>query len=340
MRFLAYEYFYLMLAVPLVVAFGVATIIRRRKAMRAVAEDSLFARLAPAASLEREVLKLVLIVVALILIIIALSRPQFGTHSTMVKRRGLDVVVALDISKSMLARDISSGMSGDRLKRAKMEVQGLIDRLDGDRIGLVGYAGVAFVQCPLTSDYAAAKLFLRAMNVGSIPVGGTNIEEALRVAREMFASARGGSRSKVVVLISDGEDHEGHYKQEVEHLRDLGVIVHTIGVGTQIGELIPGEDGKYLHNEGKAVMTRLQENTLKSIADSTSGLYIHSAAGDLGFTSISEMLSRLQKSDYEARFETVFEEKFQVFAFVGLLFLIASTLIPRRRVLTEKGEES
>jgi Ca-activated chloride channel family protein len=338
MRFAAYEYLYLLVVVPVVIAFGVAAMLRRRNAARAVAEDKLFARLAPAASLEREVLTLIAIVLALILIIIALCRPQFGTHSTIVKRRGLDVVVVLDTSKSMLARDISSGASGDRLKRAKMEVQGLIDRLEGDRIGLVAFAGAAFVQCPLTSDYAAAKLFMRAMNVGQIPVGGTNFAEALRVTREMFSSARGGSRSKVVVLISDGEDHEGRYEQEVERLRDLGVIIHTVGVGTQIGELIPEEDGKYLHNEGKTVMTRLQENTLKAIADATGGLYIHSAAGALGFTSIYEMLNQLQKSDYEARFETVFEEKFQLFAFVGLLFLIAASIIPRRRVPTRNGE--
>ncbi len=338
MRFAAYEYLYFLLVVPVVAAFGVVALLRRRNAGRAVAEDKLFARLAPATSLEREVLRLIAIVLALVLIIFALSRPQFGAHSTIVKRRGLDVVVALDMSKSMLARDISSGASGDRLKRAKMEVQGLIDRLEGDRIGLVAFAGAAFVQCPLTSDYAAAKLFMRSMNVGQIPVGGTNFAEALRVAREMFAGARGGSRSKVVVLISDGEDHEGQYEKEVERLRDLGVIIHTIGVGTQIGELIPEEDGRYLHNEGKTVMTRLQENTLKAIAESTGGVYVHSAAGDLGFTTIYEMMSQLQKSDYDARFETVFEEKFQVFAFMGLLLLIAASVIPRGRTTTRNGE--
>lgn len=338
MRFAAYEYLYLLLAIPVVISLGIVVILRRQKAARTLVQDGLFARIAPAASLEREILKLALIVIALVFITVALCRPQFGTHSTMVKRRGLDVVVALDMSKSMLARDISSGASGDRLKRAKMEVMGLIDRLEGDRIGLVAFAGVAFVQCPLTSDYAAAKLFLRAMNVGEIPVGGTNFDDALRVAREMFASARGGSRSKVVVLVSDGEDHEGHYTKEVERLRDMGVIIHTIGVGTRFGELIPDEDGKYLHNEGKAVMTRLQESTLKTIAGSTGGIYVQSAAGDLGFVSISEMLSRLQKSDYEARFETVFEEKFQLFAFAGLLFLVAATIIPPRRAQGRKGQ--
>jgi len=169
------------------------------------------------------------------------------------------------------------------------------------------------------------------MEAGSVPVAGANLAEALRVGREMFQGAKGGSRSKVMVLISDGEDHQGSYEEEVEQLRELGVNVHTVGIGTQIGELIPEDDGRYLRREGKTVMTRLQEGTLRAIAEATGGIYLHSAAGDLGFEAIYDMVSRMQKSDYESRIEEVYEEKFQLFALASFIFLVAAMVIPHRR---------
>jgi len=312
-------------------AGGTVALVRRIKAHQKIADAGLLPKLAPEVSLEREILRLVLIVLAMVGIVLALARPQFGTHSKLVKRRGVDVVVALDVSKSMLARDVSPNRAGNRLKRAKMEVSGLIDRLQGDRIGLVAFSGAAFIQCPLTSDYAAAKLFLRAMEAGSIPVGGTNLAEALASAHMMLDNSKGGSRSKVLVIISDGEDHEGAYEQEVEKLKELGVKIHSVGIGTQIGELIPDDQGKYLRSQGKTIMTRLHESTLRAVAEATGGLYIHSAAGDLGFEAIYDMLSRMQKSEYESRIESVYEEKFQLFAFIAFLLLVAATVIPARR---------
>jgi Ca-activated chloride channel homolog len=340
MRFAAQEYFYWLLVIPLVVAGGTVVLMRRVRTARRVADLQLLPRLAPEASMEREILRLVLLVLAMTALVVAMARPQFGTHSKLVKRRGVDVVVALDVSKSMLARDVSLRRAGNRLKRARMEVSGLIDHLRGDRIGLVAFSGAAFVQCPLTSDYAATKLFLRAMEAGSVPVGGTNFSEALRVSREMFANAKGGSRSKVLVIISDGEDHEGGYEEEVEKLKKMGVVVHTVGIGTQIGELIPDEDGRYLRKDGKTIMTQLHEGTMRAIAEATGGIYIHSAAGDLGFDAIYDMLSRMQKSDYESRIESVYEEKFQLFAFIGFFLLVAAALIPTRREVRAEGVET
>jgi Ca-activated chloride channel homolog len=330
MRFAAQEMLQWLFVIPLVLAGGVAALLRRRISQRKIVDPALWVRLAPEVSMEREIVRLVMLVLALLSTILALARPQFGSHSTLIKRRGVDVVVALDASKSMLAKDVSPGRTGNRLSRAKMEVGGLIDRLEGDRIGLVAFAGTAFVQCPLTSDYSAAKLFLRAMDVGALPVGGTNFAEALRIARGMFENAKGGSRSKVLVLISDGEDHRGGYEEEVEKLRSQGVVTHTVGVGTQIGELIPDEEGGYLRSDGKAVMTRLQEGALQEIAQATKGLYVHSAAGDLGFDTIVDLINRMQKSDYESRVEMVYEEKFQLFVLVGFLALLAATIIPGR----------
>ncbi|MBW1809604.1 MAG: VWA domain-containing protein [Deltaproteobacteria bacterium] len=340
MRFEAQEYFYWLLIIPLVIAGGMVVLFRRNRVSRRIADSKLFLRLAPEASLEREILRLVLLVFALVALVVALARPQFGTHSKLVKRRGVDIVVALDVSKSMLARDVSQNRSGNRLKRAKMEISGLTDRLMGDRLGLVAFSGAAFIQCPLTSDYAATKLFLRAMKAGSVPVGGTNFGEALRVTREMFENSKGGSRSKVMVIISDGEDHEGGYEEEVEKLRDKGVVIHCVGIGTQIGELIPDEDGRYMRRDGKTIMTQLRENTLRAIAEATGGVYLHSAAGDLGFEAIYDMLSRMHKSDYESRIESVYEEKFQLFVFVCFILMVAATIIPVRREVSNKRGSS
>ncbi len=153
----------------------------------------------------------------------------------------------------------------------------------------------------------------------------------------MFTNARSASRSKVLIIISDGEDHAGGYEKEVEELKDMGVVIHGVGVGTRIGELIPEKNGKYMRSKGKTVMTRLQEGTLRSIAEATGGMYIHSAAGDLGFEAIYEELNRMQKSDYESRIETVYEEKFQLFAFMALLSLLGATIVPSRRSVHPKG---
>lgn len=319
------------LAVLTVLGAGIWSLFARRRAADRMAKTPLWSRLTIGASLEREAIRLGLLVLSLACLVLALARPQFGSRSELIKRQGVDVVVALDVSKSMLARDVSAGGAGNRLSRAKLEVSGLIDSLQGDRVGLISFSGAAFVQCPLTSDYAAAKLFLRAMEVGSIPIGGTNLGEALRVARGLFENAKSDTgRTRVVVLVSDGEDHEGAYQEELKKLTALGGVVHTIGVGTQIGELIPEEDNHYLRSQGKAVMTRLQEGTLRQLSEASGGLSMRSAAGDLGYTAIAERIGRMQKGDYEARVETVYDEQFQLPAFLAFLLLATTTLWPRR----------
>lgn len=334
MRFAGNEWFFWLALLPLILALGITALVRRLRD-RARLGGGLFFRLAPEVSLEREILTLCLVVLAYVALVLALARPQFGSETRLVKRRGVDVVAAVDVSRSMLARDV--GGSGSRLRRAKLEVSGLIDRLEGDRIGLVAFAGAAFPQCPLTSDYAAAKLFLRSMEAGSIPIGGTNFLQALQVAGELFENARGGSRSRVLVLITDGEDHEGGFEAEVERLIKAGVIIHTVGIGTQIGELVPTDEGGYLRSDGKPVMSRLQEGTLRAMADASGGIYVHSAAGDLGFDAVVEHISRLQKADYESRLETVYEERFQIPALAALLLLLAATFTPSRRARAPEG---
>lgn len=338
MRFASPEYFYWLLVIPLVAAGGAAALWRRLHQARQLADRRLFARLAPEFSREREIVRLVLLVLAVAALVVALARPQFGTYTRLVKRRGVDVVVALDLSRSMLARDVSARRTGNRLQRAKLEISGLIDRLRGDRIGLVAFAGSAFVQCPLTSDYAAAKLFMRAMEVGVMPQGGTNFAAALQVARQLFTGAKGGSRSRVLVVISDGEDHDSDWQEELDKLKTAGVVIHCIGVGTKIGELIPQDNGGYLHYHDKTVMTRLREKTLRALATAGGGLYLHSVAGDLGFEAIYDRLEHMQKADYESRLESVYEDRFQVFVFLALLLLVAATSIPARREVNREEE--
>ncbi len=329
MRFAAESNLYLLLLVPLLGALAAVSLWRKRATARRFADAELLRRLVPGHSPARDILSAILVLSALVLLVIALARPQFGTRVRIAKKRGIDVVVALDLSRSMLARDVSTGSAGSRLKRAKLEVAGLIDRLQGDRIGLVGFAGTAFVQCPLTSDYAAAKLFLRAMEVGTIPVGGTSLAEAMGAAADVFEGARGGTRSRVLVLISDGEDLYGEWEKQLERLKDLGVVVHTVGVGTRIGELIPLPEGGYLRHEDKVVMSRLDEGTLRHIAEETGGIYVHSASGDLGFDAIYDRLAQMKKSEFEARLESVYEERFQLFVLFAMILLLAAWCMPR-----------
>ncbi len=337
MRFANIEYLNWMWLVAGVLMLGIVSQIRKVHSLRKLGDPNLVQSLMSHTTRSQELLQLLLYTASLTAMVIALAQPQFGTHTRLIKRRGVDVVVALDVSRSMLARDASSQKTISRIERAKIEIDGLIDRLNEDRIGLIAFAGEAFVQCPLTSDYAAAKLLLRAMHPGNFPVMGTDLSEAFRVAREMFKNAKGGSRSRLLVLVSDGEDHENQFQGALDDLRHDGVAVYTVGIGTQIGEQIPDLQDQFLKKNGKAVISRLNDSLLRSIAQSTQGRYIHSVAGDLGFEIICENLARMQKSDYEARVESVYEEKYQLFTFLSIILLVGASLVPARRTNPTNG---
>ncbi len=258
------------------------------------------------------------------LLAFALAEPQCGTSSTLTKRTGIDVVVALDASRSMLAQDIRPS----RLERAKLELSDLLDRLRGDRIGIVVFAADAFVQCPLTTDTAAAKLFLRAIDVNSVPQQGTSLSAALLTAKQVLDGGGGIARGRAIVLLTDGEDHEPGLEDALGQVAGAGIRVYTVGIGSTTGEPIPTFDEKgrfagYKRDKlGQTVMTRLNEEVLREIADKTGGRYFHSTAGDVGMPAVTEELDRLDKAEFESHMTVEYAEAYPDFALPGLLLLL------------------
>lgn len=256
------------------------------------------------------------------LMVLALARPQYGFHWEEVRRRGLDIVVCMDTSKSMLAEDIKP----NRLEQAKYGVRDMLKQLKGDRIGLVAFAGTAFLQCPLTIDYAAFGMMLDDVRVGLIPRGGTAVAEALQTALQSFEQRNDADRA--IILITDGDDTEGDPLAKVEELKSKGVRVFAIGVGSQDGDLIPitDENGRsaFLKDaQGQVVKTRLDEGMLSRLALQTGGAYVRAAPGDLGLDRIIQtQLSQLKRSQADSKMIRSYEDRFVWVAGAALLLLV------------------
>ena len=263
-----------------------------------------------------------LMVIGAALLIVAFAGPQYGSRTRVLRKRGIDIVIALDFSKSMLARDVHPS----RIKRAKGELERLLSDLDGDRVGLVAFAGDAMA-FPMTVDYSAVRLFLRDLGPMDMPVGGTAIGKALIASKRLIESSnesrgdenRPDRRSKVVILLTDGEDHEGDPLAAAEELRAAGIKVYAVGIGSGSGEPIPGYTadgtltGHVKDTDGRLVMTSLSaenEDTLEEIASITGGEYVRAEEGTVGVTEIRAELSKLQASERKARRVTVHENRF------------------------------
>lgn len=307
----------------LVSVFWMRDLVRRGKLLKKTVPDAVAWRMAPAAGRSRGLAGGTSVLTGLVLLSIAAAQPQCGTHTVLAKRFGMDVVIALDASSSMLARDVKPS----RIERAKLELGGLIDRLGGDRVGIVAFAGSAFIQCPLTNDAAAAKLFLRAIDPGAIPQQGTALAEALDVSGRLLEGGDRGAAGRAIVLITDGEDHEGAAIEKAKALAQEGVRVFTVGIGSVSGEPIPLVDkndkivGYKKDHQGNTVMTRLNERILEEIAEAANGRYVYSAAGDLGIGEIHEELQRMDKAEFESRHTVQYDERYPIFAGIGLLLV-------------------
>jgi len=275
--------------------------------------------------------RLLLLLLALAFLILGVAQPQRGTHYATATRRGIDLIVALDVSESMLAEDLKPS----RLVQARHEIAGILDRLKGDRVGLVAFAGAAFVQCPLTLDYAAARMFLEFMTPELIPEPGTSLAEAIRVSLRAFGPEEEGFRA--LILITDGEDHVGDVRQAAQEARRAGVRVFAVGIGSETGEPIPLRDaqgkieGYKKDNSGKVVLTRLDPSALEEIANVTGGLFIQ-AGGMLGLERILMEIDRMEKRELEAGIRVLYEERYFYFAWLVFACLIIEWRIPTRRI--------
>jgi Ca-activated chloride channel homolog len=320
-----------LLALPLLGLWLLWLLRRREAGLRLLAAEPALARMLPGRRPGRRRLRLLLVLLAAALLLIALARPQWGFHWREVKRRGLDIMVVLDTSKSMLAEDVRP----NRLQQAKWGVRDLVRGLSSDRVGLIAFSGGSFLQCPLTVDYAALLMTLDDLYAGIIPRGGTRIGQALELAMDSFEAET--ESDKAIILITDGEDHEGDPAGLVAELKERGIRVYAIGVGTLDGEPIPirNEEGRLefqKNEEGNVVTSSLNEEPLQRLALETGGIYVRSAPGDFGFERIIEQgIEKLKRSELESRMAKEFEDRHYWFIAAALLLLILENFIAEGR---------
>ncbi|HEX9750812.1 MAG TPA: VWA domain-containing protein [candidate division Zixibacteria bacterium] len=332
MRFAAQHWLWGLMAVPiLAVILAWAWRMRRRLAAR-FAEKALWTRLAPDVNYAVRGWKLTCGLLAIALMIFAVASPQWGASAVMLQRRGLDIVVALDVSRSMLASDVKP----NRLDRAKREIVEIFNRLSGDRIGLVVFAGDAYVQFPLTIDAAAARMLLDAVDSRSAGRPGTILDVAIRKAVAMFETDE--RKFKVLVLISDGEGLEGDPLAAAREAAQTGVRIYTVGIGTPGGEPIPEFDdngrqtGFKKDQSGQVVLSKLDEVTLQKIALATEGRYFRAGPAQMELDELFAELAKLEKKELEGRLFTEFEERYQYFLVPAFLLLgLEMALVERRR---------
>jgi Ca-activated chloride channel homolog len=318
--------FWLLLLLPLLAGFLVWATIAKRRALMRFARLAMVERLTWNVSRGRQYGKGFLLLVGVLFVALALTGPQFGAKLAMAQRKGVDVVVALDLSRSMLAEDVRP----NRLERAKYQIRELLEVLEGDRVGLVVFAGQAFVQCPLTLDYGAIDMFLDIIDAGAIPVQGTAIGDAVRVASRCFDEE--DRKHKVIVLFTDGEDHVGEPVEAAEAAAEEGVRLFAVGMGTQAGELIPvrGENGGvdfHRNRQGGPVKTRLDEGVLKQMVLATDGDYFRSSLGSGELEAIKEQIARMDQKEFGSTRFTQYEERFQMPLLLALICLFAEAFL-------------
>jgi Ca-activated chloride channel family protein len=321
------EYLYLLLLIPLLSFMQLFFAAQKKKAFKRFGNPELIAHLMPDASFIRPVVKFYLILLSLIALIFTLAAPQFGTRLQTVQRKGIEIMVDLDVSNSMNANDIEP----TRLERAKQAISRLTDRMKNDRIGLIVFAGQAYVQLPITSDYASAKMFLAAVNTNVVPVQGTAIGAAINLAVSSFSPQEDVNRA--IIVITDGENHEDDAMEAAKLAAEKGIAVYTVGMGTQKGGPIPqgGQGNFLLDRDGNVIITKLNEEMLGQIALSGKGEYIPANNIRVGINSLMDKLEELEKSELESKVYTEFEDQYQYFALLVLLILLADFLILERK---------
>ena len=330
MRFSAPESFWLLLLLPFLGLFFVWALVRKRRALELFASLALAARLTQSVSPGRQYGKYVLSLAGMFFLILALTAPQFGAKLAMAQRKGVDVVVMLDVSRSMLAQDVKPS----RLDRAKYQIGQLLDRLRGDRVGLVVFAGKAFTQCPLTLDHGTLRMFLDIVGTDTVPVQGTAIGDAIRLAAKCFEE--GDRQHKVAVLFTDGEDHVGKPLEAAEEAAEAGLRIFAVGLGTPAGELIPEEEVKgglsfHKDRQGQYVKTKLDEEALQRIALSSDGDYFRSSLGGKELDLIHEQVAQMDQKEFGAARFTQYEERFQIPLLLALACFLAEAWLSDRR---------
>jgi len=332
MRFASHYYIYLIPVAIGVIAFFVWAAQARTLARQMFAQKELLKDLLGQVNLRMQKLKAALLLGTVLFCLFALARPQWGFQWQEIQRKGLDILVAIDTSKSMLATDVKP----DRLERSKLALRDLTTKLKSDRIGLIAFAGAAFLECPLTVDYNGFLLALEDISVNTIPKGGTSISSAIQEASKSYAG--GMKKYKTLIIITDGEDHQGDAVKAAEAAKKEGITIYCIGIGTQEGDLVfvDNEEGKkeYLKDSsGNAVKSRLNEEVLQKICLTTGGTYVRATSTEFGLELLyNEKLSKIEKSELETRMSKLYVDRFQWLLAIGLLLLLLEMFISDRRM--------
>ena len=325
LMFAQYRFLYLLLLVPLfLVGYGVWRHLRTRR-IRKFGDEALVKALMPSWSGSKGWVKMILFSLAFAFFVIGLARPQIGAKLAEHKTRGAEIVICLDVSNSMLAEDYSP----NRLDRAKLAISRLTDRLKDDRIGLILFAGSSFVQLPVTTDYVSAKMFLGSIDTGSVPVQGTAMGDAIFTAIRSFSAQ--SEKSRVIIVISDGENHEDDPVAAAKEAAENGIRVYTVGVGSADGQPIPYEGGLMKDKDGEIVVTRLDEETLRKVAEAGNGAYVHAGGDEFGLNPIIEDVRRMEDEEFGSVVFEEYDEQFMYFFGIALFLLVIEMLIGERR---------
>ena len=332
MRFGNLHYLWLLLIIPALVFFYMYAFDKKKKALALFAHSDVLSRLLVWVSFPRQYFKAALICAAALFAVLSLIEPKWGYKWQEVKRKGVDIIVALDVSRSMLAQDIKPS----RLERAKIEIGDFLNHLQGDRIGLLVFAGTAFMQCPLTLDYGAFKLFLDQVDTTVISRGGTNIGRAIERAEESFLE--GENKYKIIIFITDGEDLEGKAVEVAEEAKKRGIKIFTVGLGSSEGVPIPVFDDQgnksYIRDKaGNMVLSKLDETTLQKIALYTGGAYVNgNNSQGLGLKEIyNEKILNLEKRELKSTMQKRFENRFQIPLMIAVILLILEFFISEKK---------
>jgi Ca-activated chloride channel homolog len=323
------KYFYLLAILPVLLVLFFVNLYWQRKKQREFADLDLLKKLSPEKSAFKPVLKLVVVLIGLTALILALVNPKIGTKMETVKRQGVDIVFAVDISKSMLAEDIAP----NRLEKTKQIVSQIINQLGSDRIGIVGYAGSAYPVLPITTDYSVAKMYLQGMNTDMVSSQGTALGEAIKLASTYFDDPQ---TSKLIIMLSDGEDHGEGFEEALEEAKDKKIRVVTIGIGTEKGGPIPLRHNGVIESfkkdqNGETVITKLYPETLKTLAKNANGGYVFGGNTKEVLEFVKKALDNMEKTDFESQQIADFESQFQWFLGIAFFLLFVDIFFLERK---------
>ena len=319
------QYLLLLLLIPFFFVIQAVVLKIRKKRIRKFGDEALVSRLMPSYSEGKTWIRLVLFSIGFIFFVIGLSRPQIGARLKEHETKGAEIMIVLDVSNSMLAEDYSP----NRLERAKLAISRLVDKLRDERIGLIVFAGNSFVQLPITTDYVSAKMFLNSISTESVPVQGTAMGDAISTAMKSFSLQ--SEKSRAVIVITDGENHEDDPVSAAQQAAELGVRVFTIGVGSPEGKPIPFEGELLKDKNGEIVVTRLDESILRDVADAGNGLYVRAGTSEFGLNPVINEIKKMEDEKYSSVVFEEYDEQFMNFFAIALIFFVLEMLVGDRK---------